>query len=347
MRKILIHFFLFLVSLASFILALALMKEGAIPLGPFIRDKISVDSPASALGFGWLASSLLLSGSPVAATSLSLLEAGVITPIETFAMISGSRLGAAFIVLLIGFIYMLQGKKRDISLGVGLTSLLVTQTIYPAILVGGFFFLSRGWLEKWHFSTHSDLNSFMSTIVTPVIEFLKSFLPTGVLFPIGFVLMVSSLWLFDHAIPEINLQKTDLGMINHLLYRPTVTFLLGAAITSLTMSVSVSLSLLVPLSVRGFVRRENIIPYIMGANITTFVDTLVAAALLSNPSAVTVVFVQMISVSLTCLIIFLTSYRFYVRTIENLVRIIGKNRLHLFAYLLLIFGIPFILLWMG
>jgi solute carrier family 34 (sodium-dependent phosphate cotransporter) len=347
MRKFLYHLILFLISLASFVLALVLMKEGAVPLAPIFRNKFSVDSPASALGFGWLASSLMLSGSPVAATSLSLLDAGVINPIETFAMISGSRLGAAFIVLLIGFIYMLQGKERDISLGVGLTSLLVTQTIYPAILVGGFFLLSKGWLNHWQYTSHSDLNSFMDVFVTPVIVLLKSFLPTGVLFPIGFLMMVGSLWLFDHAIPQLNLQKTDLGMINHLLYRPTVTFLLGAAITSMTMSVSVSLSLLVPLSVRGFVRRENIIPYIMGANITTFVDTLVAAALLSNPEAVTVVFVQMISVLFVCLIIFLTSYRFYVRTIERIVRTIGKSRFNLFVYLLLIFGIPFILLWIG
>jgi sodium-dependent phosphate cotransporter len=347
MRKILFHSILFLVSLASFILALVLMKEGAVPLAPIFRNTFSVDSPASALGFGWLASSLLLSGSPVAATSLSLLDARVITPVETFAMISGSRLGAAFIVLLIGFVYMLQGKKRDISLGVGLTSLLVTQTIYPAILVGGFLFLSKGWLNHWHYTSHFGLNSVMGAFVTPLVDLLKSFLPTGMLFPIGFALMVGSLWLFDHAIPEINLQKTNLSMINHLLYRPTVTFLLGAALTSLTMSVSVSLSLLVPLSVRGFIRRENIIPYIMGANITTFVDTLVAAALLSNPAAVTVVFVQIISVSFVCLVILLTSYRFYVRTIERLVKVIGKNRPHLFIYLALIFGIPFLLLWVG
>jgi solute carrier family 34 (sodium-dependent phosphate cotransporter) len=347
MRKFLFHLILFLISLASFVLALVLMKEGAVPLAPVFRNKFSVDSPASALGFGWLASSLMLSGSPVAATSLSLLDAGVITPVETFAMISGSRLGAAFIVLLIGFIYMLRGKKRDISLGVGLTSLLVTQTIYPAILVGGFLVLSKGWLAHWQYTSHSSFNSFMDMFVTPVVNLLKSYLPTGVLFLVGFLMMVGSLWLFDHAIPQLNLQKTDLGMINHLLYRPTVTFLLGAAITSLTMSVSVSLSLLVPLSVRGFVRRENIIPYIMGANITTFVDTLVAAALLSNPEAMTVVFVQMISVLIVCLIILLTSYRFYVRTIERIVTFIGKNRLHLFVYLMLIFGIPFILLWMG
>ena len=91
------------------------MKEGAKPLAPLIRDWFSVNSPASAIGFGWLSASVALSGSPIAATALTFLDAGVITPTETFAMIGGSRLGAAFVVLVIGFIYILRGKTREIA----------------------------------------------------------------------------------------------------------------------------------------------------------------------------------------------------------------------------------------
>jgi putative Mn2+ efflux pump MntP len=242
---------------------------------------------------------------------------------------------------------MLRGKKRDIRLGVGLTSLLVTQTIYPVVLFVGFYMLGRGWLDPWQFSTQMGAGSILDKILSPLVSLMKEWMPTWLLFPIGFLMMVGSLALFDRAIPELNLQKTDLGMINHLLYRPVVTFLMGAAMTSLTMSVSVSLSLLVPLSVRGFVRRENVIPYILGANITTFVDTLIAAALLSNPAGVTVVLVQMISVTVVSGIILITSYRFYVRTIESLVKIIGKRRINLMVYLGLILGVPFLLLLFG
>jgi len=39
--------------------------------------------------------------------------------------------------------------------------------------------------------------------------------------------------------------------------------------------------ILVPLT-SWFVRRENVIPYIMGANITTLIDTLLAAVLLTT-----------------------------------------------------------------
>ena len=81
----------------------------------------------------------------------------------------------------------------------------------------------------------------------------------------------------------------------------------------ISMSVSVSLSILVPLSHRGFVRRENVIPYIMGANITTFIDTLLAAVLLDNPQAFTVVLVEMVSITIVSAFILLLVYRPYER----------------------------------
>lgn len=333
-----------MVSISIFILALLLVKEGAKPLAPLIRERFSVDSPASALGFGWLAASMVLSGSPIAATSLAFLDAGVLAPIESFAMIAGSRLGASFIVLLVGFVYVLRGRQRQISLGAGLVSLLVTQTMYIPVLAIGFYLLSQPWVQHWQIEAERSINSPLDRIFDPMVATLSQYVPTWVLFPIGFVLLFFSLWLFDHVLPELHLEESRLGQIHHLLYRPLVTFLLGAGITALTMSVSVSLSLLVPLSARGYIRRENIIPYIMGANITTFDDTLIAAALLANPSAVTVVLVQMVSVAIVSMFLLLLVFRIYERLINQLVSHIGNKRRYLGLYIFLTLGIPFALL---
>src|SRR4030065_996894 len=112
--SVMLRIFLFLISIMIFVFSLLLMKVGAGPLTPFIRNEFSVDSPASALGFGWLGASLALSGSPVAATALALLDAGTLSSMETFAMIACSRLGAALVVLIIGIVYMLRGTRRDL-----------------------------------------------------------------------------------------------------------------------------------------------------------------------------------------------------------------------------------------
>jgi Na+/phosphate symporter len=65
--------------------------------------------------------------------------------------------------------------------------------------------------------------------------------------------------------------------------------------------VSVSISLLVPLAARGFVRRENVWPYVLGANVTTLVDTLFAGALVGHPDSARMVALLMGSVLLLSL----------------------------------------------
>ena len=328
-----------------FILSLNLIKKGAEPLAPWIRNNASIDSPASALGFGWLTASVALSGSPVAAAALSFLEAHVLNPKETFAMIAGSRLGAAFLVLVLGFLYIIRGRQRNISLGIGLLSLLVTQTIYPFVLVIGYLLLSTN--ISLPLLVNSDSSSLIEQILTPVIDLINKVVPPEGLLIFGFLLVLFSLWLFDKIVPDLDLKDTELGMLPRLLYRPFVVFLFGALLTTLTMSVSVSLSLLLPLSVRGYIRQENVIPYIFGANITTFVDTLIAAVLLSNPTAVTIVLIQMISVSMVTVVILLTSLRPYERFIQFLARSIGSKNIYVLIYIILILGIPIGLIWIG
>lgn len=338
---------LFLISITIFVFSLMVMKTGAGPLAPWIRSSLSVDSPASALGFGWLSANIALSGSPVAATALTFLDAEVLSITETFAMIAGSRLGAAMLVLLVGLVYVLRGKQRDLSLNVGLLSLLVTQTIYPPVLFLGFFIISNGWLQSWQVNATHEVQSPFQLFFDPLIIGLQRALPEWAMLPIGFLLVLFSLWLFDRTIPSFHLKESGAGMVQHLLYRPVVTFLIGAAITILTMSVSVSLGLLVPLSVRGYVRRENLIPYILGANITTFIDTLIAAALLGNPNAVTVVLIQMVSVGIISLVILVTSYRYYQRFVERMAEMIGRSPINLVAYVTVIVVFPFLLVIFG
>ncbi len=86
---------LFLVSLFLFILALTLMKDGARSLAPLVRDSFRVTNPVNSLGFGWLFAYVVMSGSPVAAAALTFFDAGVITQLETFTMITGSRMAPA------------------------------------------------------------------------------------------------------------------------------------------------------------------------------------------------------------------------------------------------------------
>jgi solute carrier family 34 (sodium-dependent phosphate cotransporter) len=152
--------------------------------------------------------------------------------------------------------------------------------------------------------------------------------------------------LFDKCLPEMSIKESQVGRMSRLVYRPWVMFLLGAVVTFISMSVSVSLSILVPLSQRGFVRRENVIPYIMGANITTFIDTLLAAVLLNNPPAFTVVLVEMLSITIISIFVLALIYRRFNEVMLNTVEWLVKDNRHLAGFMLMILIVPLLLLFL-
>ena len=86
------------------------------------------------------------------------------------------------------------------------------------------------------------------------------------------------------------------------------SFGLGCLVAFLTLSVSVALTLLVPVVANGYLKREETIPYIAGANITTLADTLVAAILLGNAVAVRVVLAEAIGVAIVTVLLLALAY---------------------------------------
>jgi Na+/phosphate symporter len=335
-----------ILSLGLFILALFMLKEGSRQLGPFVRESLSVTNPVNALGFGWLFAYAVMSGSPVAAITLTLLDVGSLSSYEAYAMITGSRLGASFIVLFIGFIYALRGKEKRASLATGLLSLLVTQTTYIPALILGIALLSTGWTDQVQLDTAAQVTTLFDRLFEPLVNFLLYYLPRWVVFGLGFGVLMVSFTMLDKALPKIHLEDSAFSGMARILYRPVVTFLLGALVTVLTMSVSLSLSILVPLSMRGYVRQENAIPYVMGANITTFIDTLIAAILLANPLAFTVVLVNMVSITLVSMLIILLFYRSYERSVLGLVNTLLQHRRWLIVYMFVIFALPLIFMFL-
>ena len=337
---------LFLLSLFLFILAITLMKDGARDLGPFVRDRLSVTSFADALGFGWLFSYVIMSGSPVAATGLAFLDAGVVDRLGAYGMIVGSRMGASFIVLFVGFLYVLRGRSRTTSLSMGLLSLSVAGSIQILALGIGVYLLESRIVDHWQLGAGTVLSGLTDLILDPISAAVNAYLPGWVVFIIGLGIIVTSFSLFDRSLPEMSV-RSEVSTISQFVYRPWVMFLLGSAITLISMSVSISLSILVPLSQRGLVRRENIIPYIMGANISTFIDTLLAAVLIRNPEAFTVVVAEMLSLSLVCAAILFVSYERYKNGLLAFVEWTIRDTRHLALFMVSIFVVPLLLLVLG
>ena len=98
------------VGLGLFVTALGLMKAARRPSCRRSRARSSPTTPGARSGLGWLGACIVLSGSPVAASALTLLDGGAIDQLQAFTMLTGSRLGAAFVVLVVGAIYAVRRR---------------------------------------------------------------------------------------------------------------------------------------------------------------------------------------------------------------------------------------------
>ncbi len=329
-------------GLFLFILALQLLKSGAGGLKPVLKA-VSANGVPNLLGFGWLGAYSVMSGSPVAAISLSLYSGGTISDVEAFAMINGSRLGASFIVLFVGFLQWVWHRKSADGLFIGVVALLTAFTLWLPVLPLGIAVLKAGWFDSVKVGTPPGITSIIDIVYDPIVQRAVDVLPRILLFAVGIGVLLTAFAIFDRALPNLEQPSLKVERIKESLHHPLAMFALGLGITAMTLSVSISLTLLIPLSLKGYVRRDNIIPYVMGANISTWVDTLVAALLLNTPRAFTIVFTEMAVGGSVSLIVLLFFYKPYSRAILAAARAVTHSRRGFALFLGAILVVPLVL----
>ena len=339
-----------LAALWFFLVALGLMKDGARGLAPILGG--SIDSVLNAVGFGWLGALLVLSGSPIAASSLALLDAGVLSADESYAMIVGSRLGASFVVLVIGAIYALRGRTsaRRSPISIGILALALTAIVYVPGGLFGLWVLEAGVLDSLNLTPPSFFFDFTEAVSAPAIALVEQLLPprdtlgSGLLFAVGLGLLLVSFRLVDELLPSLSSEADD-GRARWYV-GPWKMFGIGLLVALATLSVSVALSLLVPAVARGYLRREQIPPYIMGANITTLADTLLVGILTGNDVAPRVVVAVAIGVTCWTLLLLAFAYRPLRRSVFALQSAVLANRRTLVAFVAILFVCPLLLLFL-
>jgi hypothetical protein len=334
-------------ALTLFVIALALMKTGAAALAPSLSGSIFTDSTASVLGLGWLGACLVLSGSPVATASLTLLDGEVLNRVQSLAMLVGSRLGAAFVVLAVGFVYAIRaerGRAQKIPLTVGIMSLFTTALTYlPGLVIAGLI-LNSGALDGIDANGAPSLFGVTEGVTNWSVEALQRFLPDMALFPIGVVVLLVAFKLFDSVLPDPKSETEALERRANAWYHKTwPMFLVGCGVTLLTLSVAVSLTVLIPLVVKGYLDHEDALPYAAGANITTLTDTLVAAILLGNADAVRVVLAILIAVTVWTLVWLGPLYRWVRPVVVRATWGVLGSRRRLAAFTAVLFVVPMIL----
>jgi hypothetical protein len=326
-------------ALFLFLLALQVLKSGAGGIGD-VLEGASAQGAVNILGFGWLGAYFVMSGSPVAAIALTLFAGGTLSDTEAFAMINGSRLGASFIVLFIGFLLYVTRRRTADGLFIGVVALLTAITLWLPVLPIGILALRSGWFDAVQVSTPGAVTSLTDVIYDPIVDLTADHLHGLLMFALGVGFLLSAFALFDRALPNLEQPSLRVERISRLLHQPFVMFALGLALTAVTLSVSISLTLLIPLSLRGYVRRDGIIPYVMGANVSTWVDTMVAASLLEASRSFTIVFIQMVVGAAVSLVVLTLAYKPYSRAILAVAHRLTRSKREFVLFLGAIFLVP-------
>ncbi len=338
-----VHATAVIVSVWLFVLSLQLIAAGAAGLRP-VLDVASIDGLAGHLGFGWFGAYAVLSGSPVAATAISLFAGGALSDLQALAMINGSRMGASLIVLVVGFISYATGRRNPDGIYIGVVALLIAITLWGPAIPLGLVSLDQGWLDGVHVDSPGALTSTVAAISDPVVEPLADALPRLLLFVAGVGALVLGFALFDRSLPSLERPGPRFESLSRRLQQRYAMFGFGVLVTLLTLSVSLSVTILVPLALKGYVRRDKVIPYVMGANIATWVDTLLAALLLDSPRGFEIVLTQMLAGGIVSLVVLVFVYGPYTRLILGVAHRVSSSRRSLAVFLASLILAPLVLL---
>jgi Na+/phosphate symporter len=168
-------------------------------------------------------------------------------------------------------------------------------------------------------------------------------LPAAGLFVGGVGVLLVAFKLIDSVVPEMGERAIEESRLSWLKSKWPM-FGLGCLVALIAMSVSVALTVLVPLVSKGYVKREEILPYIMGANITTLGDTLVAAFLLDSGAAVRIVIAGIVGTTIMSVLILAFVYPQIRRGIWKFQRQMVKSRGRLAGFTAGMFAIPIALI---
>jgi hypothetical protein len=254
-------------------------------------------------------------------------------------MLTGSRLGASFVVLVVGVVYAMRrsaGRKAPLSIGV--YSLTITVVAYLPGAALGWWLLTAGHLDGIDLAVSPGVVSVTDTLFGWLPDLLVDVLPGWTLFPIGVAVLLGAFACIDRVLPALDSERIEQRAGR--LANPWVMFGLGCLVAFLTLSVSVALTLLVPLVANGYVKREDTIPYIAGANITTLADTLVAAVLLGNADAVRVVLAEVAGVSIVTVALLALAYPLLRRGAIAWAHLVLDRRSHLAAFVGVLLAVP-------
>lgn len=271
-----------------FIFAVIILKDVAIALSGSTIETITsiIDTQASAFGAGWFASIIAQSASVVAILANTLVGSGVVDFDTTFYILLGLSLGNSVTPILASLVIKTDHHWRlRHGFELGLANVVYSSFLIAIVFViqffTGFFTNAGESVNQWAVSleTFQEVPDLLSVITDPVKNLLYfDHLPTVVIFVIGVFLLIFSLGRVGKSMfVFLGGKKHARAIMEKHLGNYWKAFFVGLGLTIIIPSASLLVTLMVPLAIARIVTLRQAIPYLIGTNVGTFIDVLLAS----------------------------------------------------------------------
>ena len=254
-------------------------------------------------------------------------------------MVAGSRLGGAGVVLLIGGLDFFQKRRFSLqeSVSMGLLTFLLTLVVFlPASAIG---YATLPFVVASTAGDAGPASGFRPFgLFEPVAAAITDAIGPGLAVLLAVGILFASLQLFDRLLSTVDTATLRDRFFSHFA-RTWVSFLIGLFVTGTTTSVAFSLGMIVPLYNRGYVKRDELVPYVLGANIGTFADTLVVALVLESRIGLTVV-LYLVAVATALTLLALLVYEPFSRAVLGVDDLLLEDRRAFLVFVSLLAVLP-------
>lgn len=271
-----------------FIFAVVILKDVALAMSSSTIDTVTtmIDTNASAFGAGWFTSIIAQSASVVAILANTLVGSGVINFDTAFYILLGVALGNSVTPVLASLVIKTDHHwhlRHGFELGLAnvIYSTLLIILVFIIQTFTGFFTTTGESVSKWAESLHTvkAIPDLLSVITDPVKNLLfLDRLPLVILFIIGILILIFSLGRVGKSMfVFLGGRRHARAIMEKHLGNYWKAFLVGLGLTIIIPSSSLLVTLMVPLAIARIVTLRQAIPYLIGTNVGTFIDVLLAA----------------------------------------------------------------------
>ncbi len=281
-----------LTAIYFFISGIIIIKSSAVIMGESLAEKIVllIRDTTSGVFAGWIATALLHSSGAFDSIVVAFTSSGAMPISLAVATIIGAEMGTSVTPFLVSVLNRFRkGTRLKASFNVAMShvlyNLFTLLIFYPIELFFGTFtniavkgsslFVRASWLKAI-----PDILEVITPWVDPLLELIPAW--TGLLLGVG--TLIIALLGIEKYMTEIFSMPTSWNLIRATFTRPLRAFVAGVVFTVVVPSTTVMVSLLVPLAGSGVIQADYyILPYILGANIGTVFDVMIAALATGDP----------------------------------------------------------------